>query len=300
MSHDGIPTLGARRGPGDRAAVEVIAFDGDHDRVLLGPHRHSDLELMFFASGVGTDRLGEHRFDVVAGDVLLVTPGIVHDASGLRTARGWAVEFGVDAATAAPEAGDSALLRLWWSNPLLTPFVAAGQRATFARFRVPESNRDRWVARLTAMQAEQEQRGEGHNDAIAAYLTITLVELARLASPFTAGLRQQGEVLLAHVFEVIDGRFADTLSTADVAAAVGLTPGYLTTLVRQRTGRTVLDWITERRMAAARALLLSTDLSAEAIAGRVGYEDPAYFSRRFRAHHGVAPGRWRTSAIGRP
>jgi AraC-like DNA-binding protein len=140
----------------------------------------------------------------------------------------------------------------------------------------------RWTARLAAMHDEQERRADGHADALAAYLTITLVELARLAAPYTAGLRQQGQSLLADVFEVIDDRYADRLSTADVAGAVGLTPGYLTTLVRQRTGRTVLDWITERRMAAARALLLSTDLSAQAIAGRVGYDDPTYFSRRFR------------------
>ena len=93
---------------------------------------------------------------------------------------------------------------------------------------------------------------------VTAYLAITLVELARLAAPSTAGLRQQGELVLARVFEVVDERYAGRLSTSDVAAAVGLTPGYLTTLVRERTGRTVLDWITERRMAAARALLLTT------------------------------------------
>jgi AraC-like DNA-binding protein len=227
-----------------------------------------------------------------------VTPGIVHDASGLRDAEGWAVEFGVEAASAPPSRSDDPVLQLWWSNPLLTPFLTAGQRASYARFHVTHADRERWVARLSAMQAEQQQRAEGYNDAIIAYLTITLIELARLAAPFAAGLRQQGEVLLARVFDVIDERFADRLSTAEVADAIGMTPGYLTTLVRQRTGRTVLDWITERRMAAARTLLLTTDLSAEAIAPRVGYDDPAYFSRRFRAHHGLAPGRWRASTTG--
>lgn len=298
MTDDDVPTLAAHRRPGDRAAVEVISFDGDHDRVLLGPHRHSDLELMYYASGHGVDRLGNNEFDVAPGDVLLITPGIVHDASGLGAAEGWAVEFGVDAASTAPQSSDSPVLRLWWSNPLLTPFVAAGQRARYARFHVPDVDQERWVARLRAMQAEQELRQEGYNDVVAAYLTVTLVELARLAAPYGAGLRMQGEALLAQVFDVIDDRYAEPLSTSDVAAAVGLTAGYLTTLVRRRTGRTVLDWITERRMAAARTLLLTTDLSAEFIASRVGYEDPTYFSRRFRAFHGLAPGRWRTSALG--
>ena len=52
-------------------------------------------------------------------------------------------------------------------------------------------------------------------------------------------------------------------------------------------------------MAAARTLLLTTDLSAEAVAARVGYDDPTYFSRRFRTVHGLAPGQWRASATGR-
>jgi AraC family transcriptional regulator, transcriptional activator of pobA len=293
---DELPTLGARRRPG-AAAVDVIRFDAGHERVLLGPHRHRDLELMYYASGSGTDRLCDQRFDVAAGDVLLVTPGIVHDASGLGTAQGWAVEFAVDAAPGGQPAG-GAVLALWGSNPVLTPFVAAGRRARHARFSVPVADRPRWAARLAAMQAEQEEPADGSAAVVAAYLTITLVELARLAEPVTAGLRQQGDVLLADVFAVIDERYADRLSTSDVAAAVALSPGYLTTLVRERTGRTVLDWIVERRMAAARTLLLTTDLTAELIARRVGFDDPRYFNRRFRTHHGLPPGQWRASATG--
>lgn len=295
---DGLPVLTARRGTSG-AALEVIAFTAGHERALLGPHLHGDLELMFYAEGTGTDRLGTARFDVGPGDVLLVTPGIVHDASGLGGARGWAVEFAAGAAQ--PRAGedgpDGGATRLWWANPLLAPFVAAGQTPAYARFRVPEQDRPRWAARLGDMEREQAAQADGWRDVLGALLQVTLVELARLAGPGAAGLRRQGEALLAEVFDVIDAKYPEPLSTADVAAAVGLTPGWLTTLVRRRTGRTVLDWILERRMAAARELLLNTDMSAEAVAGRVGFSDPAYFSRRFRSYHGVSPGRWRRSAL---
>lgn len=293
---DRLPTLTARQDSAG-AAVEVIAFMARHARALLGPHLHGDLELMFYAAGTGTDRLGEAGFDVRAGDVLLVTPGIVHDASGLADARGWAVEFSADAATVAGRERSAGAARLWWSNPLLAPFVAAGQAPASARFHVPAEDQPRWAGRLAEMEREQARQGDGWREVVAALLQVTLVELARLAAPYTTGLRQQGEALLAEVFEVIDAGYREPLSTADVAAAVGLTPGYLTTLVRRRTGRTVLDWILERRMAAARELLLRTDLSAEAVAGRVGFADPTYFNRRFRGYHGVAPGRWRTAAL---
>lgn len=61
---------------------------------MLGLHRHRDLGLMYFTCGTWSDRLGEHAFEVSADDILLVTSGIVHNASGLRDAEGWAVDLG--------------------------------------------------------------------------------------------------------------------------------------------------------------------------------------------------------------
>ena len=87
----------------------------------------------------------------------------------------------------------------------------------------------------------------------------------------------------------------EPLSLRDVAGAVGLTPGHVTTVVRRRTGRTVQQWITERRLREARRLLHDTDLTVGAVAARVGFRDAGYFVRRFRAEHGVPPGRWRAA-----
>lgn len=299
LAEPDLPVLTARHTGTGPAGVRVLPFDASHDRVLLGPHRHGNLELMFYAEGSGVDRLGDSAFAVEAGDVLLVTPGVVHDASGIAGARGWAIEFDAAAlitvdSAAAGRAGTTG--RLWWSNPLLTPFVLAGRGPRYAHLVVPVDRRDEWVARMREMEREHTERVDGWEEVLAALLHVTLIDLARFAAPYAAGLRHQGETVLAQVFELIDERYPEPLSTSDVAEAVSLTPTYLTTLVRQRTGRTVLDWITERRMAAARELLLTTDLSVEAVAGRVGFGDPTYFSRRFRALHGLSPGRWRTAA----
>jgi len=296
-----IPTFSARRIDEVGVGLEVIAFDGSHPRVLLGPHLHGDLELMFYADGAGVDRLGEATFEVRPGDLLLVTPGIVHDAGGLAGARGWALAFTAASASLShhqSEGGDTAA-RLWWSNPLLASFITAGQSPAYARFRVPDQQQPRWAARFVEMEREQAEQAEGWPRVMLALLEVMLIDLARMAAPHAAGLRHQGESLLASVFDVIDERYHMPLSTADVAEAVGLSPGHLTTLVRQRTGRTVLEWITERRMAAARRLLLGTDHSVESIAGRVGFGDVTYFSRRFRACHGMSPGRWRAAALAR-
>ena len=78
----------------------------------------------------------------------------------------------------------------------------------------------------------------------------------------------------------------------------GTLAGHLTTVVRRKTGRTVLEWIGERRMAEARKLLVETDLPVEEVGRRVGYADAHYFVRVFRRGHGATPLGWRRA--GRP
>jgi AraC-like DNA-binding protein len=79
---------------------------------------------------------------------------------------------------------------------------------------------------------------------------------------------------------------------------VSLSPSHLTTVVRRKTGRTVGEWIAERRMVEARRLLVETDLAVEEVGRRVGYGDPGYFVRSFRRAHGMTPLGWRRA--GRP
>ena len=67
--------------------------------------------------------------------------------------------------------------------------------------------------------------------------------------------------------------------------------------MRRKTGRTVQQWITERRMQQARLLLSETDLTVAALSHRVGYPDVSYFIKRFRADHGMTPAHWRNAAV---
>ncbi len=121
------------------------------------------------------------------------------------------------------------------------------------------------------------------------HLTLLLIDVARLAGDVVGDLRRSGEPLLAEVFSVIDRHRGEPLSLSDVARELGMTPGHLTTVVRRRTGRTVQEWIIERRMAEARSLLSETELPVSEIAHRVGMSDPGYFSRQFRRIHGTSP-----------
>jgi AraC-like DNA-binding protein len=161
------------------------------------------------------------------------------------------------------------------------------------RLEVPADRRPAWANAIQSIETELTAGREGYRQAALAHLTLLLIELARLARDVVADLRRSGEPLLAEVFAVIERRLGEPLSLRDVARELGMTPAHLTTVVRRRTGRTVGEWIIERRMAEARVLLAETDLPIAEVARRVGMHDPGYFSRVFGRTHGTSPRNWR-------
>ena len=104
---------------------------------------------------------------------------------------------------------------------------------------------------------------------------------------------------LARVMRHVRENLGRRLQLADAAAAADLSPNYLAHLIKKETGKTFVDLVTERRMEKACELLAHTTLRIGAIAAAVGFEDEAYFARRFRQHHAVAPRQFRAKAVAR-
>jgi AraC family transcriptional activator of pobA len=233
-----------------------------------------------------------HEFPVLwyaAGLVCVVAPGTAVDPAQVPHRNDG---VGVFFDPAALDGDGRSPWPAWQAHPLLFPFVH-GRSGGLLQLEVPAARRSVWEATIGAIETELAARRQGYRQAALAHLTLLLVDVARLASDVVDNLRRSGEPLLADVFAVIDRHHTEPMSLRDVAREVGMTPGHLTTVVRRRTGRTVQEWIIERRMAEARSLLAGTDLPVGEIARRVGMSDPGYFSRQFRRTHGTSPREWR-------
>lgn len=180
----------------------------------------------------------------------------------------------------------------WRRHPLLFPFLH-GQPGGVLRISLPENRKLFWDSMIESMESELSVRRDGYRPAVLAQLTLLLIDLARMTEDLADDLRRSGEPLIADMFTVIDRELGKPISLRHVAAELGLTPGHLTTVVRRRTGRTVGEWIVERRMAQARILLRDSGLSITEIAHRVGISDAGYFGRVFLRVHGLSPRQWR-------
>ncbi|CAN5543233.1 hypothetical protein BH24ACT20_BH24ACT20_11760 [soil metagenome] len=276
--------------------VRVLRFDGREMPSGGSPtrhaHSHDFLGLTYFERGGGSLRLDDREWPVEDGDAYVISPGEVvgadDGASAFYEAQGWSVAFPPEVlGSEAPGAFLS-----WRVHPLLFPFVG-GAAGGAQRLKVPLRERTSWSERFFALDLELRGRRDGYREAVLSHLTLLLVELSRLAADVVGDLRLKDEPLLAEVFGFIEEHYSERISLKDVARAVSLTPGHLTTVVGRKTGRTVLEWISERRMMEARKLLVQTDLTIEEVGRRVGYGDAAYFVRHFRRAHGTTPRGWR-------
>ncbi|MEU4423238.1 AraC family transcriptional regulator [Actinoplanes sp. NPDC024001] len=259
-------------------------------RAVGHTHAHDFLVIFYAHRADGRIELDGRTWTMSDGDVFVIAPGQVVSFTTPHNQivdDGWVAWFPADVirpAGAYPS---------WRSHPLLFPFARGADRAQ--RLRVPPAERTAWYDRFAALDTELRARRDGHREAALAHLTLLLVAVSRLTTDVAGALRAGDEPLLAAVFDVIERRFHEPVSLADIAAELSLTPGHLTTVVRRRTGRTVQQWLTQRRMQQARRLLADTDLTVAAISRRVGYPDAGYFIRRFRADHNMTPAQWRAA-----
>lgn len=82
-----------------------------------------------------------------------------------------------------------------------------------------------------------------------------------------------------------------TLST--LAQRQNLSAGYLSGIFKKETGKTVTEFITEKRIERARHLLSATNLQVQTVAQHCGIYDVHYFSKVFKKYTGTTPKEYR-------
>ena len=80
-----------------------------------------------------------------------------------------------------------------------------------------------------------------------------------------------------------------------VASEVHISPNHFSTVFRQETGETFINWLTALRVERATALLETTGLGTADIGYAVGYNDTHYFSYVFKKNTGKSPKEYRAS-----
>lgn len=110
-------------------------------------------------------------------------------------------------------------------------------------------------------------------------------------------IREEREEQTIHVLDkaksYIESKFAEDISLEEVADVVHLNPHYFSKVFKQHIGETFIDFLTRLRIAKAKELMASNELSLKEVCFEVGYKDPNYFSRVFKKVTGMTPTEFR-------
>lgn len=123
------------------------------------------------------------------------------------------------------------------------------------------------------------------------YLVGLLCEAIKIRDKKVAN---QYTMILERAKEYIGRNFQHReMSLNTVAAHVNISPSYFSTLFRQETGQTFVEYITSLRLEKAKELLMCTGMKTSEIGYEVGYGDSHYFSYIFKKIQGCTPKEYR-------
>ena len=101
------------------------------------------------------------------------------------------------------------------------------------------------------------------------------------------------EEIFIGFIRLLPQHFAEHHDIAFYASRLHITPVYLSRVVRQATGRTVIDYINQMIVMEASFLLRTSPMSITQIAERLHFADTPSFSKFFLRMKGVNPRRYR-------
>ena len=94
------------------------------------------------------------------------------------------------------------------------------------------------------------------------------------------------------VMNYLNTHYAQPLSLRTIAEELHLNASYISQLIKNETGLTYTQYITELRIGKAKEMLINTKLSLAEISEAVGFNDYFYFIKKFKREVGVTPGKF--------
>ncbi|WP_184695592.1 helix-turn-helix domain-containing protein [Rhizobium leguminosarum] len=243
----------------------------------VSPHKHPLMgQITYWFQGGGTYRIEDETWNFSAPAVSFVPSNVVH---------GFDVEEQSDAIVVSVSDDMLKAIAPQVALNLDLPAFLTGQPAdpVWAK-----------LSTLLDMVAEDyRDRGAEGEKVLSGLISVVLSLMGRIgghvALPSTSAAVSLGLALR----RLIDLHYRKDWPVGAYVNLLATTPHLLDKAAREVFGLSVKELLLERRLLEAKRLLMFTVRSVEDIAGEIGFEDPAYFSRFFRKRTSEAPAAWR-------
>lgn len=254
--------------------------------LMKRPHRHNEIELNYVETGSMIYFSAGTRVVISCGQVALFWAAIPHQLIdiGEDTVFYWiTIPFATFLQWRLPDILTQRIIR---GQFVLSSPAATGQSA-LAHFK-------QWQADLAENSAEHRLIVLLEIEAHIRRLAIALAS-AQSSEELAGAMPMQELSKVEQMASYIAEHYAGPLHVEDIARAVNFHPNYAMSLFHKHFGLSIVDYLTQYRLASAQHLLITTSATTSAIALEAGFGSVSRFYSAFKRAYGQAPGDYRTS-----
>ncbi|WP_317345418.1 helix-turn-helix domain-containing protein [Phocaeicola plebeius] len=238
------------------------------------PYRLTEGRVVFFRAGTLRLRINLREVEFKESDLLAVSPGTVFEFLYISS--------DLDLAMLA---FSNSLMENWQKEDLLQTYL---QGIVFASIFNSEGRQR--MEQLFALLWEVVHDRPFPRASVQSLISLYFHQLDFVRKRSQSTERQQHtrqEDIFNRFLELVNKYAVRERSIAFYADWLFLTPRYLSTLVRQASGRTVMDWVNEAVMQEAKLMLRHTDKLVYQIADELNFPNASFFSKYFRRMAGM-------------
>ncbi|HHV09448.1 MAG TPA: AraC family transcriptional regulator [Clostridiales bacterium] len=244
-------------------------------------HSHDFPEMAFIMSGNGRYRIEDCIYEVTEGDLLIMNPGIKHQALLLEGNEFPATEFFVGFSNIHLKGQPKNHLPLPDGGHILHTTGDLRQKL----FKI-----------CSSIVSENAVCREGRYFMLKAYLMQMILLVAReqcepvMTSSGCTFESSNKKYVVEQIISYFEDHYNDKVSLDQIAENMYLSPFYISKIFKSETGDTPIRHLINIRLEKARELLENGwGGSIQEIAASVGYDDAYHFSKLFKKRYGTSP-----------
>lgn len=266
-----IPELGLLRSiHGIADVVRFLSVEGQ-------PYRLTEGRVVYFRAGTLRLRINLRELEFKAGDFLVVSPGTVFEFLYISS--------DLDLAMLA---FSNSLMESWQKEELLQVYLQ-GRLFLYLSLTEQESRR---MEQIFDLLWEVVHDRPFPKESVQSLISLVFHQTDGFRGrEWEVGKqkRSRQEEVFNRFLELVNKYAVHERSCAFYADRLCLTSRYLSTLVRQASGRTVMDWVNEAVMQEAKLMLCHTDKLVYQIADELNFPNASFFCKYFRRMTGMTP-----------
>jgi AraC family L-rhamnose operon transcriptional activator RhaR len=265
----------------------TTVLDGD-----IPLHDHDFMEIVLVVGGTGIHRTIYGEQKVTTGDAFILRPGAWHSFEQAQQLVLCEVRFGMELLTRelAWTRDDPAIDLMFWAAPL-----SLDRRGVLhVKLNDQTLEKSHKIAEELALLTSREIGG-GRAEEIGRLL-VFVSELSKEVAANLVSVRKgkpEPHQAVTDGIRMMEEDIRRDWTLPELAKRLDVDKSYLVRLFRAHTSSPPMQFLARIRAERAAVLLLRTQRDISVIGEQVGWNDPNYFARRFKAHFGMSATKYR-------